>query len=68
MADKPHIHFLVKIMPIKNCEDNKKPGFKWGDENTCYTYNPNDKLSKEKARRKAQRQGIAITISQNSSK
>ena len=52
-------------MPVKECEDNGKPGFKWGDQNNCYTYDPNDKKSKENARRKAQIQGIAITISQN---
>jgi hypothetical protein len=55
-------------MPIKSCESDKKPGLKWGDQNTCYTYDPNDKISKEKARRKAQRQGIAITISEQKSK
>jgi hypothetical protein len=55
-------------MPIKDCQDNGKPGLKWGDENICYIYDPNDKISKEKARRKALKQGIAITISQQKSK
>ena len=55
-------------MPVKDCQDNGKPGLKWGDQNTCYTYDPNNERSKEKARRKAQIQGIAITISQNTSK
>jgi hypothetical protein len=55
-------------MPVKSCELDTKPGFKWGDENICYIYDPNDKISKEKARRKALKQGIAITISQQKSK
>lgn len=25
-------------MPVKQCQINDKPGFKWGDEGTCYTY------------------------------
>ena len=51
-------------MPVTECQENNKPGFKWGDENKCYTYNPNDKTSKEQARKKAIKQGVAITISQ----
>lgn len=51
-------------MPIKECQDNGKPGYKWGKEgNACYTYNPNDKTSRENARRKAVKQGVAISIS-----
>lgn len=60
VADKPHIPFLVKIMPVKNCEDNKKPGYKWGDEGKCYTYDPNNEKEKKEAKRKAIIQGIAI--------
>ena len=55
-------------MPVKECEENGKPGFKWGDENKCYTYTPNDKTSKETARKKALKQGVAIEISKNTSK
>ena len=49
-------------MPVKQCELDNKPGFKWGDEGTCYTYD--DQVSKNIARNKAIRQGQAIEISQ----
>lgn len=46
-------------MPIKRCESDGKPGWKWGDMGKCYTYDP-DSLSESKAaRKKALKQGIA---------
>jgi len=51
-------------MPVKSCSENNKSGYKWGDSGSCYTYNPNDKKSRETARRKAIKQGVAITISE----
>ena len=39
-------------MPIKECQINNIPGYKWGNEGKCYT-GPD-------ARKKAQAQGIAI--------
>jgi hypothetical protein len=50
-------------MPVISCQKDNKPGYKWGQEGTCYTYNPNDITSKEIARRKASKQGAAIEIS-----
>jgi hypothetical protein len=51
-------------MPVLPCSENNKPGFKWGESgNACYTYTPNDKGSRETARKKAIKQGVAITIS-----
>ena len=50
-------------MPVMNCRKNDKPGYKWGDEGTCYTYNPDSELSKEAAKDKAKKQGAAIEIS-----
>jgi hypothetical protein len=47
-------------MPIKSCEDNKNPGFKWGDSGKCYTYTPKNVKSRNEAKRKAITQGIAI--------
>jgi hypothetical protein len=56
-------------MPIQSCQSENKPGFKWGESgNACYTYTPNDKKSKETARRKAIKQGIVITISERNTK
>lgn len=47
-------------MPVKECEDNKKPGYKWGDSGFCYVYEPKNTKSRNQAKRKAIIQGIAI--------
>ena len=47
-------------MPIKECQSDKDPGFKWGDSGKCYTYDPKNEGSKRHARKKATSQGIAI--------
>ena len=59
----PMLYYLRFIkMPVKSCQSNGKPGFKWGNSGKCYTYTPGDKSSKEKARQKAIRQGRAIQV------
>lgn len=47
-------------MPVQSCQDNNKPGFKWGDSGKCYTYTPNNEGSLRNAKKKAIAQGIAI--------
>jgi hypothetical protein len=47
-------------MPVKECQDNGKPGLKWGDSGKCYTYTPNNEGSRRKAKKSAITQGIAI--------
>lgn len=47
-------------MPVKECEDGGKPGYKYGDSGKCYTYTPKDEVSRNKAKRQAIIQGIAI--------
>jgi hypothetical protein len=47
-------------MPIKDCQDNGKPGLKWGDSGKCYTYTPKDERSRNKAKKSAIIQGIAV--------
>jgi hypothetical protein len=47
-------------MPLKNCEENRKPGYKWGDEGKCYTYTPNNDGQQRNAKKSAILQGIAI--------
>jgi len=47
-------------MPIKRCTSDDKPGYKWGDEGKCYTYNTDDEGSRREAEKKARIQGIAI--------
>jgi hypothetical protein len=47
-------------MPIKNCQLNGKPGYKWGSEGKCYQYEPNNEGSKKNAKKNAIAQGLAI--------
>lgn len=47
-------------MPVNSCEDNKKPGYKWGNSGKCYTYDPKNEGSRRNANKKARIQGLAI--------
>ena len=51
-------------MPILKCQKDGKPGFKWGKSGKCYTYTPNDKISRKRAKSKAIKQGLAISKAQ----
>lgn len=55
-------------MPVQSCKQDNKPGFKWGSSGKCFTFNPNDPSSRNRARRKAQDQGAAIEISKKERK
>ena len=50
-------------MPIKACRSGGKPGYKFGDSGTCYTYTPGNEASRNRAKSKAQRQERAIRAS-----
>lgn len=47
-------------MPVQECNEDGKPGFKWGEEGKCYTYAPGDEQAAKDAKRKAIMQGLAI--------
>lgn len=47
-------------MPIRQCQINNEPGFKWGQSGKCYAYTPGDEESKNEAKKKAIGQGVAI--------
>jgi hypothetical protein len=47
-------------MPVKQCQDNGKPGLKWGDAGKCYTYSPYNEGSRRNANKQAIAQGLAI--------
>jgi hypothetical protein len=47
-------------MPLTRCEDNGKPGWKFGDTGKCYVYTAGDDASEKDARRKAVKQALAI--------
>lgn len=47
--------------PVQECQDNNKPGFKWGEHgNKCYTYDPKNEGSRRTAKKSAILQGLAI--------
>lgn len=45
-------------MPVKDCQDNGKPGLKWGDSGKCYTYDPKNEGSRRNAKKEAIAQGL----------
>jgi len=47
-------------MPVMRCWEGGKPGYKWGKQGKCYTYKLGDKVSRQKAKNKAKKQGKAI--------
>ena len=47
-------------MPVKKCTKGNKPGYKWGDEGKCYTYEEGNEESRKRARKMAIAQGRAI--------
>ena len=47
-------------MPVKDCQSENKPGYKWGDAGKCYIYDPKNEGSKRNAKKKATAQGLAI--------
>lgn len=50
-------------MPVKPCRSGGKPGYKYGDSGTCYTYIAGNTQSRVAAKNKAAKQGRAIAIS-----
>ena len=50
-------------MPVQDCQENGKPGKRWGESGKCYTYTPGDKASLDRARNRALEQGRAIESS-----
>ena len=47
-------------MPIERATKDGKPGFRFGKSGKIYTYTPGDKESRERARKKAEKQGRAV--------
>lgn len=60
LCHNPREHRVRYNMPVKPCQSNGKPGFKYGDEGKCYNYTPGNTKQKAEARLKAESQGIAI--------
>lgn len=51
------------IMPAQPCQEDGRPGYRWGSQGTCYTYTSGDDSSRESARARAERQGRAARAS-----
>lgn len=47
-------------MPVKKCQKDGKPGYKYGDSGKCYTYESGNEAERKEAKRKAHIQGAAI--------
>lgn len=47
-------------MPLKRCETDGSPGWKWGDEGACYRYTAGNEESETAARKKAMAQAAAM--------
>lgn len=47
-------------MPVQSCQSDGKPGFQWGQQGKCYTYEPGNEESRQRAHDKAMAQGHAI--------
>lgn len=46
-------------MPVHQCQDGGKSGWKWGSKGKCYTYTRGSKEGSKRARAKAEAQGRA---------
>jgi hypothetical protein len=46
-------------MPVRRHEDGDGPYYQWGDSGKKYRYKPGDKESRERAKKKATKQGQA---------
>jgi len=47
-------------MPVQECNEDNKKGYKWGEQGKCYTYESGNDESKNAAKEKAAKQGKAI--------
>jgi hypothetical protein len=51
-------------MPVTPCQQDGKPGYRWGQGGRCFTYDAKDEAAKDAAKKKALQQGVAISYSQ----
>ena len=47
-------------MPVRKVTKDGKPGYQWGMTGKVYTYTSGDKESRERAKKKAEKQGQAV--------
>lgn len=51
-------------MPLQRCEEEGRPGWKWGEAGKCFTYAPGSAAAEKLARQRAMAQAVAISHSQ----
>jgi len=47
-------------MPVQDCSEDGRAGYRWGDSGSCYTWKPGDETGRKRAKQKAYLQGSAI--------
>jgi rubrerythrin len=47
-------------MPVQECNENNKPGYRYGESGKCYTYTAGNEESRKRAKQQAHIQGAAI--------
>jgi hypothetical protein len=52
-------------MRLKQCMVDGKPGYKWGKQGVCYTYNPKKRESMKKAKQRAKDDGRAASCNED---
>lgn len=52
-------------MPVMRCMKDSRPGWKWGENGTCYTYDAGNDDASDRAERQAERQGRAVESSKH---
>lgn len=55
-------------MPIERTTKKGKPCYRWGQSGKCYPYTPGNKRSRERAKKKALKQGRAIAAKKHKHK
>jgi hypothetical protein len=51
-------------MPLQRCEQDGRPGWKWGATGACFTYAPGSLSAENIARKNAMAQAVAISFAQ----
>lgn len=51
-------------IPVRECTENGKPGYQYGDSGACYTYPRGDEAARRKAKQRAHIQAAAIEANQ----
>lgn len=55
-------------MPLERVQHKGKPAYRWGKHGKAYTYTAGNKSSRERAKKKALKQGMAIEYSKHGGK